>query len=58
MVTCVRDGFRKALGDTSTTEIDDELSSPENKLSDVPEGIINAQHSFYRDLDEDFLVFE
>jgi transposase-like protein len=58
-VTCVRNGFQKALGDTSTPEIeDDEESASENELSDVPEEIITALHSFYCDSDEDFVGFE
>jgi hypothetical protein len=45
-VTCVKNGFQKALGDTSTPEIEDhEESTSENELSDVPEEIINALHS-------------
>jgi Zn ribbon nucleic-acid-binding protein len=54
MVTCVKNGFQKALGDTSTPE----TSTSENELSDVPEEIINALHSFDCDSDEDFLGFE
>jgi hypothetical protein len=43
--TCVKNGFQKALGDTSTPEIeDDEESASENELSDVPEEIINELH--------------
>jgi hypothetical protein len=58
-VTCVRNGFQKALGDTSTAEIeDDEESTSENELGDVPEEIINALHSFDCDSDEDFVGFE
>jgi hypothetical protein len=58
-VTCVKNGFRKALGDTSTPEIeDDKESASENEFIDVPEEIINALHSFYCDSDEDFLGFE
>jgi hypothetical protein len=58
-VTCVKNWFQKALGDTSTPEIDDdEESTSENELGDVPEEIINALHSFDCDLDEDFLGFE
>jgi Zn ribbon nucleic-acid-binding protein len=46
-VTCVKNGFQKALGDTSMPEIeDDEESTSENELNDVPEEIINALHSF------------
>jgi hypothetical protein len=41
-VTCVKNGFQKAFGDTSTPEIEDEESTSENELSDVPEEIINA----------------
>jgi hypothetical protein len=44
-VTCVKNGFQKAFGDTSTPEIDHEESTSENELSDVPEEIINALHS-------------
>jgi hypothetical protein len=45
MVTCIKNGFQKALGDTSTPEIeDDEESASVNELSDVPEEIINALH--------------
>jgi hypothetical protein len=41
MVTCIKNGFQKALGDTSTPEIDDdEESTSENELGDVPEEII------------------
>jgi transposase-like protein len=58
-VPCVKNGFKKALGDTSTTEMeDDEESTSENELSDVPEEIINALNSFDCDSDEDFLGFE
>jgi hypothetical protein len=54
-VTCVKNGFQKAFGDTSTPEIEDhEESTSENELSDVPEEIINALHSFDCDSDEDF----
>jgi hypothetical protein len=46
-VTCVKNGFQKAFGDISTPEIEDhEESTSENELSDVPEEIINALHSF------------
>jgi hypothetical protein len=38
-VTCVKNGFQKALGDTSMPEIDDEGSASENELIDVPEEI-------------------
>jgi transposase-like protein len=59
MVTCVKSGFQKALGNTSMTEIeDDEESTSENDLSDVPEEIINALHSFDCDSDEHFVGFE
>jgi hypothetical protein len=59
MVTCVKNGFKKAFGDTSTPEIEDhEESTSENALSDVPEEIINALHSFDCDSDEDFVGFE
>jgi hypothetical protein len=58
-VTCVKNGFQKAFDDTSTPEIeDDEESTSENELSDVPEEIINALHSFDCDSDEDFIGFE
>jgi hypothetical protein len=58
-VTCVKNGLQKALGDTSTPEIEDEEeSTSENELSDVPEEIINALHSFDCDSDEDFVGFE
>jgi hypothetical protein len=58
-VTCVKNGFQKALGDTSTPEIeDDEESASVNNLSDVQEEIINALHSFDCDSDEDFVGFE
>jgi hypothetical protein len=44
-VTCIRNGFQKAFGDTSMPEIEDhEESASENELSDVPEEIINALH--------------
>jgi hypothetical protein len=44
-VTCVKNGFQKAFGNTSTPEIEDhELSTSENKLRDVPEEIIYALH--------------
>jgi hypothetical protein len=43
-VTCVKNGFQNAFGDTSTPEIDHEESTSENELSDVPEEIINALH--------------
>jgi hypothetical protein len=46
-VTCVQNEFQKAFGDTSTPEIEDHKeSTSENVLSDVPEEIINALHSF------------
>jgi hypothetical protein len=58
-VTCVKNGFQKALGNTSTPETeDDEESASENELSDVPEEIINALYSFHCDSDEDFVGFE
>jgi hypothetical protein len=58
-VTCIKNGFQKALGDTSTPEIeDDEESTSKNELSDVTEEIINALHSFDCDSDEDFRGFE
>jgi hypothetical protein len=58
-VTCVKNGFQKAFGDTSTPEIEvHEESTSENELRDVPEEIINALHSFYCDSDEDFVGFE
>jgi hypothetical protein len=42
-VTCVKHGFQKAFGDTSTPEMEDHKeSTSENELSDVPEEIINA----------------
>jgi hypothetical protein len=49
---------KHAFGDTSTPEIDHEESTSENELSDVPEEIINALHSFDFDSDEDFVGFE
>jgi hypothetical protein len=54
-----KNGFQKAFSDTSTPEIEDheELTS-ENELSDVPEVIVNALHSFDCDSDEDFGGFE
>jgi hypothetical protein len=55
-VTCVKNGFQKALG--NTPEIEDEESTSENELGDVPEEIINALHSFYCESDEDFVGFE
>jgi hypothetical protein len=56
-VTCVKNEFRKAFGDTSTPEIEDhEKSTSENELIDVPEEIINALQSFDCDSDEDLLV--
>jgi hypothetical protein len=59
MVTCVKNGFEKALGDTSTPKIeDDEESTSDNELSDVPEEIINALYSFGCDSNEDFVGFE
>jgi hypothetical protein len=55
-VTCVKNGFQKAFGDTSVPEIEDhEESTSENELSDVPEEIINALYSFDCDSDEDFV---
>jgi hypothetical protein len=58
-VTCVKNGFQKAFGDTSMPEIEDhEESTSENKLGDVPEEIINALRSFECDSDEDFVGFE
>jgi hypothetical protein len=40
MVTCVKNGFQKAFGDTSMPEIEDhEESTSDNELSDVPEAI-------------------
>jgi uncharacterized protein (DUF305 family) len=57
MATCIKNWFQKALDNTSTPEIEDNKdSTSENELSDVPEEIINALHSF--DCDEDFLGFE
>jgi hypothetical protein len=54
-----KNGFQKALGDTSTPEAeDDEESNSENELSDVPEEIINALLSFDCHSDEDFVGFE
>jgi hypothetical protein len=59
MVTCVTNGFQKALDDTSTPEMEDhEESTSENELNDVPEEIINAVRSFDCDSDEDFVGFE
>jgi hypothetical protein len=44
-VTCKKNGFQKAFGDTSTPEIEDhEESTSENELGDVPEEIIKALH--------------
>jgi hypothetical protein len=58
-VTCVKNGFQKASGGTSTPEIKDhEESTSENELSDVPEDIINALHSIDCDSDEDFVGSE
>jgi hypothetical protein len=58
-VTCAKNGFQKAVGDTSTPEIEDHKeSTSENELSDVPEEIINALHSFDCNSDEEFLCFE
>jgi hypothetical protein len=58
-VTCVKNGFQKAFGDTSPPEIEDhEESTSENELSDLPEEIINALYSFDCDSDEDFVGFE
>jgi hypothetical protein len=58
-VTCVKNGFQKSFGDTSTLEIEDhEESTSENKLSGVPGEIINALHSFYCNSDKDFVGFE
>jgi hypothetical protein len=49
----------QAFGDTSTPEIEDhEESSSENELSDVPEEITKALHSFDCDSDDDFVGFE
>jgi hypothetical protein len=46
MVTCIKNGFQKAFGDTSMPEIEDhEDSTSENELSDVPEEIINTSFS-------------
>jgi hypothetical protein len=51
--------LKEISGDTSTPEIDDhEESTSENKLSDVPEEIINALNSFNCDSDEDIVGFE
>jgi hypothetical protein len=58
-VTCVKSGFQKDFGDTSTPEIEDhEDSTSENELSDVLEEIVNALHSFDCDSNEDFVGFE
>jgi hypothetical protein len=58
-VTCVKNWFHKALGDTSTLEIEDqEESTSENELSDVPEEILNVLHSFDCDSGKDFVGFE
>jgi hypothetical protein len=58
-VTCVKNGFQKAFGDTSVPEIvGHKESTSGNELSDVPEEIINALHLFDCDLDEDFVGFE
>jgi hypothetical protein len=58
-VTCVKHGFQNAFGDTSTPEMEDhEESTSQNKLSDAPEVIINALHSFDCDSDEDFVGIE
>jgi hypothetical protein len=59
MVTCVKNGFQKAFGDTSAPEIEDhEESTSENELSAVPDEIISALHSFDCDSDEDFVGSE
>jgi hypothetical protein len=58
-VTCVKNRFQKAFGDTSTPEIEDhEESASENELSDVPEEIINALYLFDCDSDKYFVGFE
>jgi hypothetical protein len=57
-VTCVKNGFQKAFGYTSPEIEDHEELTSENVLSDVPEEIINALHSFDCDSDEDFVGFE
>jgi hypothetical protein len=58
-VTCLKNGFQKPFGDTSTPEIEDhEQLTSENELSNVPEEIINALYSFDCDSDEDFVGFE
>jgi hypothetical protein len=58
-VNCVKNGFQKAFSDTSTSEIEDqEESTSENKVSDVPEEIISALHSFDCDSEEGFVGFE
>jgi hypothetical protein len=58
-VTCVKNGFQKILSNTSMPEIeDDKKPTSENELSDVPEGILSAPHSFDCDSDEDFVGFE
>jgi hypothetical protein len=55
----LKNSFQKAFSDTSTQEIEDHKeSTSENELSDVPEEIINALHSFDCDSDEDFVGFE
>jgi hypothetical protein len=52
-------GFKKLSAILPTPKIDDhEESTSENELSDVPEEIINALHSFDCDSDEDFIDFE
>jgi hypothetical protein len=59
MVTCIKTGFKKAYGDTSTPEMEDHKeSTSENELSDVPEEIINVLHLFDCDSDEDFVGFK
>jgi hypothetical protein len=56
-VTCIKNGVQKAFGNTTPKIEDHEESTSENELSDVPEDIINALHSFDCDSDEDFVGF-
>jgi hypothetical protein len=58
MVTYVKNGLQTAFGDTSMPEIDHKESTSENELSDVPEEIINALHSFDCYSKEHFVGFE
>jgi hypothetical protein len=57
-VTCVKNGFQKAFGDTSTPDIEDHEESTQKMNSVMYQKRLNALHSFDYDSDEDFVGFE